>query len=314
MRPTFLSLVFVLDDAADRADLVRGLPELHRHVQTAYRDYEYIVINNRPDWPVAADFKELPTDFLPHLYLINLSSRTDRNHAWLAGLDRANGDYTIPLDARLTNRPTLIDQLFDRAQEGYDIVYLRATSGRGRSFGWLHGVFHRILRRYSKLDVDPLAHHSRIISRRALNALLRLRESLPYLKAAYSLVGFRAAALPLDEPLSEVPDFRDRFQAGLRTISGYTTFPRALMGWILVGSLLFLLAVVTNAVMVRFLGHDLFWQPVRAASGWTYLVVLIGVFFATVSLQLYLVSIYLANMYEEIKRRPLYTIESIVRF
>ena len=80
------------------------------------------------------------------------------------------------------------------------------------------------------------------------------------------------------------------------------------------GSFFFLLAVVTNALMVRFLGIDIFGKAVEAVSGWTYLVVLIGVFFATVSLQLYLMSIYLDNIYEEIKRRPLYTIESIKRF
>lgn len=314
MQPTFLSIVFVLDSPADRLVLQEQLPSIHAAISGSYKDYEYVIINNCPNLVLDDTFSQLPAELRPHLYLINLSSRTDRNHAWLAGLDRANGDYTVLLETEMCDSPDFIHQLFEKSQEGYDLVYLQAKQRGKQSFRWLHRVFHWIIRRYSKLHIDPLAHQSRIISRRALNALLRLRENLPYLKAAYSLIGFRSTPLAIERPLANDDNFSDRFRAGLQTISSYTSFLRAMMGWIFAGSFLFLLAVITNALLVRFIGMDLFGQPVEAVSGWTYLVVLIGVFFATVSLQLYLMSIYLSNIYEEIKRRPLYTIESIKRF
>ena len=86
------------------------------------------------------------------------------------------------------------------------------------------------------------------------------------------------------------------------------------MGWIFLGSFIFLLIVSSNALLVRFAGIDLTGQAVEAVSGWTYLVLLIAVFFAVTCLNLYIMSIYLSNIYQEIKQRPLYIIESIKRF
>jgi dolichol-phosphate mannosyltransferase len=314
MEATFLSVVLVLESPEDRLTIVKRLPGIHQLVAARFQDFEYVLINNCPELKLSEEFSALPVELKPYLYLINLSSRTDRNHAWLAGLDRSNGDYTVLLENEMTDRPAFIEELFRKSQEGFDIVYLRAPNRSGRSLGFFHRFFHWIIKRYSQLNVDPLAHNSRLISRRALNGLLRLRENLPYLKAAYSIVGFTSVALETDRKLTNTPGFGERFQAGLQTISSYTSFLRVLMGWIFLASFAFLLTVVTNALLVRYLGVDIFGEPVEAASGWTYLVVLIGVFFATTSLQLYLTSIYLGNIYQEVKRRPLYNIESIKRF
>ena len=54
--------------------------------------------------------------------------------------------------------------------------------------------------------------------------------------------------------------------------------------------------------------------PPETLSGWAFLVVLMSVFFAITCLNLYVMSIYLSNIYSEIKNRPLYIIESVRRF
>ena len=77
---------------------------------------------------------------------------------------------------------------------------------------------------------------------------------------------------------------------------------------------MFLIGVVINALKVKFTGVDLFGNVGEALGGWTFLVVLISVFFAITFLNLYIMSIYLSNIYNEIKQRPLYLIESVRRF
>lgn len=314
MHATFISIVCLLDELPDRRAIGEYLPAVHAHVAERFEHYEYIIINNCLEAQAEATLSELPADLRPHLHLINLSSRTGRNHAWLAGLDRANGDYTILLENAMLPQPDLISKLYQKSQSGFDLVYLRAPKRQTQRLGLLYQLFHWIMRRYSQLQIDDLAHHTRIISRRALNSLLRLRENLRYMKAVYSLVGFKTSFLDTEIVLQSPENFRGRFRTSLLAITSYTTFLRSLMGWIFAGSFLFLLGVTLNALLVRFLGHDILGNPIEAVSGWTYLVVLIAVFFAATSLQLYLMSIYLSNIYQEIKQRPLYIIESIKRF
>lgn len=314
MHSSFLSVVFIIDELPDRRRLVAALPAIHAQVAAHFSAYEYVIINNRPEAKPEADLSALPAALKPFLYLINLSSRADRNHAWLAGLDRANGDYTVLLENDLVNQPQLITHLFEKSQEGFDLVYLRAPRRAATTLRPLYRIFHWIMQRYSQLQIDELAHHTRIISRRALNSLLRLRENMRYMKAVYSMVGFPTAYLETEQVLTSPENFRERFRTSLLAITSYTTFLRSLMGWIFAGSFLFLIGVVLNALLVRFAGIDILGRPEQAVSGWTYLVVLIAVFFAVVTLQLYLMSIYLGNIYQEIKQRPLYIIESIKRF
>ncbi len=234
----------------------------------------------------------------------------------LAGFDRANGDYAMLYEFSFAEKPEYIVQLYEKAHSGNDIVYLQAGV---RKSGWKLGIFHRlfyyILRHYSDLRVDDRAHNTRIISRRALNSILRMRENLRYMKAIYSIVGFRTACIPVKEPLTPDPEesFSEQFRTSLVAITSFTSFLRSLLFWIFIVSLVFLLVVVVNAVKVKFTNYDILGKYHEALSGWTFLVVLISIFFATMSFNIYIMSIYLSNIYQEIKQRPLYIIESVQR-
>jgi ABC-type Na+ efflux pump permease subunit len=71
---------------------------------------------------------------------------------------------------------------------------------------------------------------------------------------------------------------------------------------------------IFNAVKVKLTQVDIFGEQVESLSGWAFLVVLMSVFFALTCLILYVMSIYLSNIYSEIKNRPLYFIKSVRRF
>jgi len=251
------------------------------------------------------------------VYVLNLSSATPWNHAVVAGLDRANGDYTLIFEFDFIDRPELVLELMERARQGFDIVYLRAPR---RVAGWRTGLgyrlFYWILKNYSSLQIDELAHNTRLISRRALNSLLRLRENLRYMKAIYSIVGYRTTFIQTDVPLKPDPhsSFREKLHNSLVAITSFTTFLRTLLFWIFVFSILLLIVVIFNAVKVKLTNVDIFGIYHETVSGWPFLVVLISIFFAITCLNLFIMSIYLSNIYYEIKHRPLYLIESIKRY
>ncbi|MFN7119919.1 MAG: glycosyltransferase [Saprospiraceae bacterium] len=317
MYNSFLSVVTVLQSSVDVRILPAYLANIYPILKQNFADFEIILVNNH----VNADFHQaidaLADDLKHNIFLLNLSTETERNHAILAGLDRANGDYTLIFELGFHEQPHLILDLYQQTQAGFDIVYLRARERPIRlHYRPLYRLFYFILKKYSALKVDEKAYDTRIISRRALNSLLRLRENLRYMKAIYSMVGYSTSYIEVKTPPSFVPieDFSERFRTSLVAITSYTTFLRTLLLWIFIFSFIFLVGVIVNALKVKFTGIDLFGSQQQAISGWTFLVILISIFFAVTCLNLYIMSIYLSNIYNEIKQRPLYIIESIKRF
>jgi hypothetical protein len=315
----FISVVNVLHAQREVRELAGWLEAVYKEVSAQFTDFEVVIVNNGVYVPdIDAAVKPLPEALRQHVYLLNLSKPVDRNNALLAALDRANGDYTAIFEFDFVENASVITTMWEKSRaEGADIVYLRA---RQRKIGWvtgtLHGVFHYVMRRYSGLNMDPWAHHTRVISRRALNSLLRIREQSHYLKANYALVGYNTLYVETPIPLRNTHDasLREQIRSALLAITSFTNFLRTLLLWIFVLSVVVALASIVNAVKVKFTHVDIFGGYQEALSGWAFLVVMISIFFAITCLNLYIMSIYLSNIYAEIKNRPLYIIESVKRF
>jgi glucosyltransferase len=317
MYNSFVSVVSVINTPWEKGKVPQLLQNIYNICKPAFSDFEIILVNNVPGELIDPEIDILPEDLKHQVSLINLSNKVNKNNAMLAGLDRSNGDYTVIFDVETYEHPEIILQLFEKTREHFDVVYMRA---KARKIKLKHRLFYRIfyyiIRNYSQLKIDENALNVRIISRRALNSLLRLRENLRYMKAIYSIVGFKTTFIETDLPLQDEQEkFTERFQTLLVAVSSFTTFLRSTLLRIFLFSILFLVGVVGNALKVKFTGIDIFGTPADGTlAGWTFLVVLMSVFFAITCLNLYIMSIYLSNIYNEIKQRPLYLIESIKRF
>ncbi len=316
MHNCFISIVTVIDQREDVALLPDYLIKLHSELSGTFSDHEIILVNNTHGVSPDAIISPLDPAIKQNIFLLNLSSPVNKNHAIVAGLDRSNGDYTVIFEFDFAQQPTLVTRLYEESNNGNDIVYLRAKTRRSNlRFRLFYKLFYWILRNYSNLKLDDRAHDSRIISRRALNSLLRLRENLRYMKAIYSIVGYRTASLEVDVPLQhDGTGFGEKFSTSLVAITSFTTFLRALLGWIFMSAIVLMLIVTYNAVKVKWTNVDIFGEYHPVVPGWTFLVVLSSIFFAITCLILYIMSIYLSNIYEEIKHRPMYIIESVKRF
>ncbi len=318
MRQSFLSVIGVLHAPGHVEQLPWWLVGLHAELSAHFSDFEFILINNRCDRrAIDAAVEPLPPELRQHIFLLNLSASVNRDNAILAGLDRANGDYAVVFEWTFSDSPHLVRTLWEKAQQGFDIVYLRGPERRlPLHYHLLYRLFYGILHRYSNLRIDAHAHHTRIISRRALNSLLRLRENSQYIKALYALVGYNTTAIDVPQPLTIEPgtSFGQQFRSALVVITSFTSFLNALLGFIFLLSCLVAGLAVFNAVKVRLTNVDLFGHYYDTVPGWAYLVVLISVFFAIICLNLYIMSVYLSNIYREVKNRPLYIIESIKRY
>jgi hypothetical protein len=316
---SFISVVNVIQSNRQTRELSAWLRSLYAELKIQFSDFEFVLVNNHCDQTLIDEvITPLPADLRKNIFLLNLSAFVSRDNALLAGLDRANGDYTVIFEFDFSEKPQLVTQLWEASQKGTDIVYLRARERRlSLTSRLLYKVFYYIMQRYSGLRLDPRAHHTRIISRRALNSLLRLRENSHYLKANYALVGYNTASLDVTEPILPDPEATSggQFRASLVAITSFTTFLRTLLLWIFLFSVIFASLAIFNAVKVKLTNIDIFGEHVTSSlTGWASLVVLMSIFFAITCLNLYVMSIYLSNIYSEIKNRPLYIIESVKRY
>lgn len=315
MHFSFISLVTILHTKEDVEKVRLSLPGLHQTLQDNFKDFEITIVNNTIDEEITGIIDQFEAKIKKGLYLIHLSKVTDPNNAILAGLDQANGDYVVFLESQFYHNPSLVLALYEKAQENKDIVYLRSTT---RPKGLIRKIalklFIKIMHRYSSIKMDAQAFDSRIISRRAINSVLRLRENLRYMKAIYSLVGYKSSYIQVDNPIEASVSFSGELKMYVTAITSFTNFLQVVLRWIFILSMILFLVTTANAVMVKLLGYDIIGNPQKEVTGWAFTVILISLTFSILCMILYVMSIYLENIYREIKQRPLYIIESVKRF
>ena len=132
--------------------------------------------------------------------VVNLSRNFAKEIAITAGLDHADGDAVIVIDADLQDPPELIPQLVLRLRQCFDTVYAQRRRRQGET--WMKKTtakaFYRLMQRIGLVHLPPDTGDFRLISRRVLQALAQLREQHRFMKGLFAWVGFPSAAVLYD--------------------------------------------------------------------------------------------------------------------
>jgi glycosyltransferase involved in cell wall biosynthesis len=313
MYNTFISVVGIIPDSTYVLKSV--LSKTHKVLKESFQDFEIILVNNG----LSYDFDNALTDLediYSHIRVLNLSKSIDSNNAIVAGLDHANGDYIIVMDMDVF--PELIAELYQKTQENNDVVYVRF---RDRKMPFLKKsifkLFYYIMDKYSDIQIDFNMSDTRIISRRALNSILRVREKMRYMKGIYSFVGYRTSFIEINSPVGNSskrsPSYSQLLTTAISAITSFTDIAHKLLLYVFFASLIFCVGASVNAMSVKFLGFDIFGNPTPNVPGYTFLIVFLAITFSLNILVLYVFSIFLFSINREIKDRPIYILESIQR-
>jgi len=313
MYNTFISVVGIIPDSTYVLKSV--LSKMHKVLKESFQDFEIILVNNG----LSYDFDNALTDLediYSHIRVLNLSKSIDPNNAIVAGLDHANGDYIIVMDMDVF--PELIAELYQKTQENNDVVYVRF---RDRKMPFLKKsifkLFYYIMDKYSDIQIDFNMSDTRIISRRALNSILRVREKMRYMKGIYSFVGYRTSFIEINSPVGNSskrsPSYSQLLTTAISAITSFTDIAHKLLLYVFFASLIFCVGASVNAMSVKFLGFDIFGNPTPNVPGYTFLIVFLAITFSLNILVLYVFSIFLFSINREIKDRPIYILESIQR-
>lgn len=299
-----LSLVIpVLNEAAT-------LPLLLPRLRDALRDFDWEIIfvddGSNDDTPEILACAALSD---PSIKVLRLTRNFGHQAAVTAGLDFANGDAVIVMDADLQDPPELLPRMVALYEQGYDVVSPQRVCRQAEtSFKrWTATFFYRALSLLSKQQMTNDVGDFRLFSRRAVRAIRSLREQHRYMRGMVAWLGMKEAVLPFERHARAAGETKYPLLKMLRfawtAISSFSALPLRISigtGCVLsCAGFFYLLYVVYLACFTSAL-----------IPGWASVVALECVFSGIILLALGGIGDYLARTYEEAKQRPLYVVTS----
>ena len=206
-------------------------PELKKIMegQPSY-DWEVLFVNDGSKDNTLSQIKSLRKEDV-RINFVNLSRNFGKENAMLAGFDYVTGDCMIILDADLQDPPSLIPQMLEYWEQGYQDVYAK-RSNRGKE-SWLRKklslLFYKILDHSTRFDVLQNVGDFRLLDRQCINALRKLRESERYTKGMFCWIGFKKKEITFDRGDRVAGDsnwnFWSLFNLAIEGITSFTTAP-----------------------------------------------------------------------------------------
>ena len=240
--------------------------------------------------------------------LIAFSRNFGHQFAITAGVDRAEGDVVVVMDADLQDPPSVVSEMIDKQRAGYDVVYGVRKKRKGET--WFKrataSIFYRLIRAITGVAIPLDAGDFRLMSRPVVLTLRALREQHRFVRGMVAWVGFRQTAVYYDRdarfagatkyPISKMLKF------AIDGITSFSILPLRVATWLGVFAAICAVGIGAWAIAAKVLG-------LGTVSGWTTIMFAVALGSSAQLLMTGVLGEYVGRIYEEIKRRPLYIIE-----
>ena len=241
---------------------------------------------------------------------MNLSRNHGHQLALTAGLDLCRGDAILIIDADLQDPPELLPEMLQAMREQRaDVVYGVRKSRAGETAfkrATAHG-FYRLLSRATDVDIPLDAGDFRLMSRRALDALLAMPEQARFIRGMVAWIGFRQIPFAYDRQERFAGETKYPFGKMLRfALDALTSFSSAPLK---LASHAGLLLSIGSVLLILYIAYA--WLAGQSIQGWTSLMLVVVVLGAVQMFVLALMGEYIGRLYNEAKGRPLYIVQEI---
>lgn len=291
-----------------------AVPIMHERLTNVFRqvgvDYEIIFVNDAsPD--NAADVLANLAAMDTRVVVINHSRNFGSQSAFTSGMRIATGDAVILLDGDLQDPPELIVQFYERWLDGYEVVYGHREKRNTSHFLQLsYKAFYRLFRAASYVPIPLDAGDFSLIDRRVVDVLKNLPENNRFLRGLRAWVGFRQTGVAYVRPERMFGRTTNSFLRNMgwarRAIFSFSYVPLDIIAWLGVVTVAVSLVGIIVQIFLRLFFSGL------APTGFTTVIVLVLFLGGLQLLSLSIIGSYQAHMYDEIKRRPPYVVESIL--
>lgn len=239
---------------------------------------------------------------------ISFSRNFGKEAALLAGLEVAVGDFVTIMDVDLQDPPEMLPEMFEKLQEGYDVVGTRRTSRTGeppiRSF--FAKLFYKIINKISKTQIVDGARDYRLMTRQVVDSILKLQESNRFSKGLFSWVGYEVTYLEYENRERSRGQTSWSFWSLLRySVDGFVNFSELPLNIAtFVGILCFFISIILS---LFYTVKTLVWGD--SVQGFPTLVILVLMLGGLQLLASGIIGKYLAKTFIEVKKRPNYIIK-----
>ncbi|GAB4454860.1 MAG: glycosyltransferase family 2 protein [Anaerolineales bacterium] len=238
--------------------------------------------------------------------VLELSRNFGHQAALTAGLDAAQGDFVISMDADGQHPPSLIPQMIELFEQGYDVVQAQRVDAGGASFKRLtSAAFYRIINAISGTQMVPGAADFRGLSRQAVDALKSMPEYHRFLRGMVSAMGYRSVILPYHET-GRVAG-RSKYSLGkmvrlaMDAIFSFSLVP--LYIGMSAGVIFLCLAALEMLYVYSFwLKGD----TSSLAPGWSSLMFVVLIASGVILIVLGFIGVYIGYIFQQVKQRPVY--------
>ncbi|MEW6675098.1 MAG: glycosyltransferase family 2 protein [Nitrospirota bacterium] len=286
------------------------LDELYRRLtnslETITDDFEIIMIEDcggDGSWDLIVKMAKIDR----RVKGIKFSRNFGQHYAITAGLDYAKGDWIVVMDCDLQDQPEEIKKLYDKAQEGFDIVlgrrYKRQDNIIKRLASWL---FYKVLSYMTDTIQDGSIANFGIYNKKVINILRRMKENLRYFPVMIRWVGFNLTTINIKHAERHIGQtsysFKKLLNLAIDVIIAFSDKPL----WLTV-KLGFTISFLSFLCATYIILRALF--GIKGVEGWPSLIVSIGFLSGLIIFILGLIGIYIGKIFDEEKSRPLYIID-----
>ncbi len=238
---------------------------------------------------------------------IRFSRNFGKEAAMMAGLSAAGGGANVLIDCDLQHPPTKIVDMYRLWEQGYEIIEGRKKSrgNESRLHKWAANSFYAICSKAVGIDMAN-ASDFKMLDRKAVNALLNIREKNVFFRALSSWIGFKTTFIEFDVLEREAGESKwstkSLFKYAISNITSFSTLPMQLVT--VCGLIIFCISVVLGGVAIV--------QKISgvSADGFTTVILLLMIFSSLIMFSLGIIGYYVAKIYEEVKGRPRYLIQA----
>ena len=270
-------------------------------------NYEVLFINDGSQDSTQEKLKKL-ADSNSNVKYISFSRNFGKESAIYAGLTMATGDLVGLMDADLQHPPSLLPDMIDAINEGYDVAAAKRVSKKGEPIINSLGskLFYKVFNSISSVKLVPGATDYRVMTRQVTDAVMRLNEYNRFSKGLFQWVGFETKWIEYEniqrfagESTWSVGDLT---RYSIQAIVAFTTLPLSIsivMGFIISAlAFIYLLFIIVKYILYS--------DPVQGFATTMCAILFLG------GMQMILIGIlgkYLENTYNEAKNRPIFIIK-----
>lgn len=270
-------------------------------------DFEYLFVDDGSKDQTLAVLKGLSKQFA-NVHYLALSRNFGKESALLAGLEHAQGDYITVMDADLQDPPALLVQMYDKIQEGFDIVGTRRKNRDGeppiRTF--FSKLFYKMINAVSTTKIVDGARDYRLMTRQVLDSVLEMGEVNRFSKGIFSWVGYKTYYISFDNRERVAGQTSWNFwQLVSYSMDSFINFSEALLSLATYSGLLSFIASIIGIlfVVIRKLTVG------GSVNGWASMIVVILFIGGLQLLCLGILGKYVAKIFLETKKRPIYILK-----